>query len=543
MPIEMFVEDGKAVIFAQVDGTAIYEAAGVEPKAPYYGGGYHGGEPGFAGDDCYDCYGPQNLLTQVVVLDLAGGAPTVEREYFFEGSYLSSRREGDQVRVVLNGGAHAPGIDEYPDCANGCDDGDDWIEAVEAARQRAKARVLQSTLDDYLSVRFQRAGGAVSQLDAGCTGHWVPTAGSSEYGLTQVEVLDLSDPSKAPGHTAITGMAQTVYASEGSLVLAGVSYDVSRFIYGVAVGGEVVLQSSFLHRFDLDANPAEPTYTGSTAVPGYLIDQFALDERDGVLRVATHVSKQSETTWSETNALYTVDVARNRIMGAVEGLAEGEQMYSARFVGDRGYFVTFRQTDPLFVFDIANPSAPTLQGELHIPGFSEYMHPIDDGHLLTIGQDGTLDGTNGQLALQIFDVREATNPILKHKLPLEQGSSEALYNHKAFTFFRDMLAIPFESWDSYDGSYQAELALFSVDVDAGIAEKGRIDHSAMYDLGEEYSWCWPGGVRRGVFIEDFLYSVSSAGVAVHEVDGLTAVASASLPDFDAEAYCNGSYGY
>ena len=180
-------------------------------------------------------------------------------------------------------------------------------------------------------------------------------------------------------------------------------------------------------------------------------------------------------------------------------------MYSARFVGDRGYFVTFRQTDPLFVFDVANPSAPTLQGELHIPGFSEYMHPIDDGHLLTIGQDGTLDGINGQLALQIFDVREATNPILKHKLPLEQGSSEALYNHKAFTFFRDMLAIPFESWNPSDGSYQAELALFSVDVDAGIAEKGRIDHSAMYDLGEEYSWCYPGGVRRGVFIEDFLY--------------------------------------
>src|SRR5690606_32110949 len=104
-----------------------------------------------------------------------------------------------------------------------------------------------------------------------------------------------------------------------------------------------------------------------------------------------------------------------------------------------------------------------------------------------------------------------------------------------------MLAIPFESWDSYDGSYRAELALFSVDVEAGIAEKGRIDHSSMYDLGEEYSWCWPGGVRRGVFIEDYLYSVSSAGVAVHEVDGLAPVASAPLPDFDAETLCNGYY--
>lgn len=543
-PIEMFVEGGKAVIFAQIDGTSIYEAAGVEPRAPYYGGGYDRPGGGWAGDDCWDCYGPQNTLTQVLVLDLAGGAPTVESEYFFEGSYLSSRRVGEAVRIILNGGAHAPAIDEFPSCDGGCDSADAWIEAVEAARSRAHAKIAAASLADFLSVRFQRESGVVSVLDADCTGHWVPTAGTSEYGLTQIETLDLGAPGQVPAHTAIVGMAQTVYANESALVLAGTSYDTSRFIgQAVATSEPVVLNSSYLHRFDLDADPREPIYTGSTAVPGYLIDQFALDERDGVLRAATQVTTQSDTTWSQTSALYTVDVAQNRIMGSVTGLAEGETMFSARFVGDRGYFVTFLQTDPLFVFDISNPSAPELKGELHIPGFSEYMHPIEGGdYLLTIGQDGDEWGTNGGIALQIFDVREATNPILAHKLPLDAGMSEALYNHKAFTFFRDMLAIPFESWDPNDGSYLPQLALYSVDVDAGIQEKGRISHAGLYDIGDEYAWCYPGGVRRGVFIEDVLYSVSSAGVAAHEVDGLAPVGQVAFPDFDAETFCNG-YGY
>ncbi len=537
-PLEMFVEGDKAVIFAQVDGTSIYAAAGVEPKQPYYGGGYYDGGMG----DCYDCYGPQNTLTQVLVLDLAGGAPTVEREYFFEGSYLSSRREADQVRVVINGGAHGPGVDEYPMCEDGCDSSDDWTDAVEAARERARARVLGASLEDYTSVRFQRAGGVVTVLDAACTGYWVPTAGSSEYGLTQVEQIDLGNAAAGPSHTAIVGAAQTVYANESTLILAGASYDVSRYIGYLPTTESVVLNSTHLHRFDLDADPSRPSYTGSSTVPGYLIDQFALDERNGTLRVATHVTTQNDVEWSESNALYTVDVATNSVIGSVEHLAEGEQMYSARFVGDRGYFVTFRQTDPLFVFDISDPSSPVKKAELHIPGFSEYMHPMDDGQfLLTIGQDGTLDGTSGTIALQIFDVRDAANPILAHKLPLDANSSEALYNHKAFTFWQGMLAIPFESWDDM-GNYATELGLFNVDAETGITEKGRIDHSQFYELGSEYNYCFPGGVRRGVFIEDFVYSVSSGGVAVHDLADLqTPVASVSLPEFDAATYCDGYY--
>jgi uncharacterized secreted protein with C-terminal beta-propeller domain len=168
-------------------------------------------------------------------------------------------------------------------------------------------------------------------------------------------------------------------------------------------------------------------------------------------------------------------------VGELRGLAPGETIYSTRFLGDRGYMVTFRQVDPLFVFDLADPAEPTLLGELKIPGFSEYMHPLeDDLHLLTIGFDGTDDGQITGLALQIFDVTDPTDPKLSHKQVISEqwsGWSEALYNHKAFTLYRDVLAIPFEGYDDVNGVYGSALRLFRVSSSEGITELGSIDHS------------------------------------------------------------------
>jgi hypothetical protein len=547
-PIEMFVEGGKAVIFARADGTNIYSAAGVSPKKPftldwYYGGGYYGEGAGDYGEGCYDGYGgydcgPQNPLTQVVVLDISSGSPTVEREFFFEGDYLSSRREGNQVRVVLSGGAHLPNVNVMPQCSGGCEDGEDWRDAVESARSLAHGVLASAKLEDFTPYRFQRTAGAVSTLEPGCEGYWVPTAGSSEYGLTQVETIDLGNLAAGPQETAIVGAVQTVYANGSTMVLAGQSFDTSRFAGGVVSAEEFMVNTTYLHRFDLDTDPKGATYTGSATIPGMLIEQFAIDEKDGVLRVATHVQLSNGNEWRQNNALYTLSGAPGAlgIQGRIEGIAPNEDMYAVRFVGNKGYFVTFEQIDPLFVFDLSNPSDPKLKGELHIPGFSEYMHPIDDGHLLTIGVD---DGGWG-VALQIFDVTDDLNPKLAHKLSLGDGTSEALYQHKAFTFWRDMLAVPVQGWDG--DSYQAGLSLFTVDVATGFGERGTIDHSEFFNIDESYSYCSPGGVRRGVFIEDYIYSVSDGGVLVHDVSDLSVpVAGAEFTSYDASEVCDGYY--
>jgi hypothetical protein len=203
-------------------------------------------------------------------------------------------------------------------------------------------------------------------------------------------------------------------------------------------------------------------------------------------------------------------------------------------VGNTAFVVTFRQVDPLFAIDLADPYNPRLLGELKIPGFSEYMHPLGDGHLLTIGREGTDDGQVLGVALQIFDVTNPAQPRLAHKLDLGDGSSEAEYQHKAFTFYQNTLAIPMVRWD-----YSAEnpfagstLELFHIDAAAGIAQVGSVDHTALYDgMPPEYCYYYGYGIRRGVFIDNAIYSISEAGVLASDVaDPSLTLGQVNLPE-------------
>jgi hypothetical protein len=270
-------------------------------------------------------------------------------------------------------------------------------------------------------------------------------------------------------------------------------------------------------------------------VPGRIHNQFSLDERDGKLRIATTDQLASRTGWTTRNNVFILEASGADLtrVGAIEGLAPGEQIYSTRFVGDRGYVVTFRQVDPLFVIDLANPAAPAVAGELKIPGFSEYMHPLDDGHLLTIGKEANDAGQVTGLALQIFDVTAPAAPALLHKQVVSDGYSEAEHNHKAFTYYSDLgvLAFPLVSYD-VDGSYgvRSTLQLFRTSVDGGFQALGSIDHSAFFSgatSGDCYSY-FGADVRRGLFIDDLMYSISYGGVLVSSLDDL-ATPVASLP--------------
>lgn len=166
------------------------------------------------------------------------------------------------------------------------------------------------------------------------------------------------------------------------------------------------------------------------------------------------------------------------------------------------------------------------------------MHPLDGGtHLLTIGRDGTDTGQVLAPALQLFDVTDPTAPELVDKLVLDDGWSEAENNHKAFTFYQGMLAIPF---NDYDGGVTSTLELFTVDPDTGIERLGSIDHSPLFeDTSEQDYDCgyYPPGVRRGVFIDAYVYSISAKGVLVNALEGLELVASLPLPDVGTAPVC------
>lgn len=221
------------------------------------------------------------------------------------------------------------------------------------------------------------------------------------------------------------------------------------------------------------------------------------------------------------------------IVGQSPILAPGERIFSARYVGDRAYVVTFRQVDPLFALDISDPTDIRLLGELKIPGFSNYMHPLDDDHLLTIGREvDPVTNADEGLALQIFDVSDATAPALAHKhVFAKQGWSEANWNHKAFTYYaaKNILAFPYVS---YEGAFESSLELFDVDVTAGLSPLGSISHTDQAATACGWDSVEPAPadivgscsvspeIRRGLFIEDYVYAISWSGVTAHALTDL-----------------------
>ncbi|MGK3988726.1 beta-propeller domain-containing protein [Sorangium sp. So ce136] len=486
-------------------------------------------EPSIDGAPPTGIYAP---LTKITVLSLADGAPSVVKELYFEGGYASGRRTGANVRTVLTGGAHGPalnywpeGLVEYPETAAA------WTAAFEQLRAENTALIEAAPLSTWLPYRFEKEGETVTELGASCQDFYVPEAGTTSYGLTQIESIDLADLDAEPESTSIVGATDTVYSSHDALYVAARGWQES-----VSPGVPVSSDVTHLHKFDLTADPSQPRYVASGSVPGHIINQFALDEHNGKLRVATTAMVPAEPRWTTSNSVFVLEAQGAELarVGEITGLAPGEQIRSARFFGDRGYVVTFLQVDPLFVLDLSDPESPSVAGELKIPGFSEYMHPLDDGHLLAIGRDGDEDGTVTGLALQIFDVTDASAPALLHKETLDgdYGYSEAEYNHKAFTYYgeRDVLAFPLVSFDRETGAVASTLELFNVDIADGFSRLGAVDHSGFFTSEPGCFYYGGADVRRGVFVEDFVYSISNGGVLVNALDDLaTPVASVALP--------------
>lgn len=175
------------------------------------------------------------------------------------------------------------------------------------------------------------------------------------------------------------------------------------------------------------------TVSGSGAVPGHLLNQFSLDEYQGYLRLATTVGgRGTPLAWQfgignddSVNDVYTLDPDLS-VAGAVKDLGKGERIYSVRFLQDKGYVVTFKETDPLYVIDLADARDPRVRGELKIPGYSSYLHPITKDKILGIGKEGS------QVKVSLFDVSDPTSPAERSKYTLEEYWTDVMNTHHAF---------------------------------------------------------------------------------------------------------------
>jgi hypothetical protein len=463
----------------------------------------------------------------VAVFDVSGPRPALRREILLEGSYRTSRRVGGSVRLVTTGPLRGPRLRYWPEGPVNWKDPAAVREAFEELRRKNLALIEASTFGDWLPRFFESAPGGPPGEQAVACSQYHATAAPAHLAFTNVTTINLSRLGAGARHTVLLNPADVVYASRSSLYLA----TAHRYRYPPPPERE---DYTYLHRLDTASDLDDARYAASGGVPGRIINSFAMDEEAGHLRVATIRTRWTDTwTPDTTNSVFVLASRRGRltVTGEVAGLAPGERIFAARFIGPRGYVVTFRQVDPLFTLDLGDPARPRKAGELKVPGFSTYIHPLDTRHLLTIGRDATDSGVvTGGVQLQVFDVSDPASPTRRHAASMggRWASSTAGYDHKAFNYFasRGLLAIPF--FDVVPRRYQSSLEVFRVSPADGFARLGSVDHTDLVEGGDGAGWS--PAVRRSVMMEDFVYSISYGGVKVNALPDLkTTVASVAFP--------------
>ena len=304
---------------------------------------------------------------------------------------------------------------------------------------------------------------------------------------------------------------------------------------------EAERRKTVIHKIAISDGEIE--YKKRGEVNGYLLNQFSLDEYEDNLRVATttYIYRRDSTMY---NNVYILD-SEMGITSKVEDIAPDERIYSTRFVGNRLYMVTFKRIDPFFVIDLS-PANPKILGELKIPGFSDYLHPYDENYVIGIGKETESNEWGGVslsgLKLALFDVRDVANPKQAGKYTMggRGTDSEALYEHKAFLFDKkkNLLVIPvrevaervyddqrrYYKWKTWQGAY-----VFHVDTDDGFSLKGKISHGQEDENSEYYYGGASTAVRRSLFLDDNLYTVSQKKIKVNDLETVEEIKEIELP--------------
>jgi len=325
--------------------------------------------------------------------------------------------------------------------------------------------------------------------------------------------------------SVIAGYSSTIYMSKQAIFLT-----VQKWVGDIIMvdGSEKVEDSdtttTTIFKVAFDGLSMKAVARGD--VDGWLLNQFAMDEKEPYLRLATtnELVHPAEGT-SISNSVFVLDSDLN-IVGSLTGIAPTEWIYSARFIDDTLYLVTFRQMDPLFVISLKDPTNPKIVGELEMPGFSSYLHPVDATHVLGIGSE------NNSIKVSLYDVSDPTAPIEQSKYVLDGFTyswSEALYDHKAvlFDLEKNLLVIPIygygEYWtedDVWSWSYISGALVLEVSLEQGISYRGIIDHQVEDNYNYSHYY---GIVSRSLYIDDYLYTISDTSIKASMLSDLSEI--------------------
>jgi hypothetical protein len=441
-----------------------------------------------------------DLQTAVSVVDVSDPeSPDMVRTFVFDGWLNSSRRVDGWLRLILTVSPYLPAGDLRPE-----------------------------PLADWLPKQYVRSPGETPIFEPiGQYGDFYRPITPDGLGVTSIVSVNLHDPSAEPESVSVIGDAEVVYASTEALYLSDNQYGY----------GQTLRQTTVLHKFDLNGRQVQ--YVGSGQVTGRVLNQFSLGEYEGYLRVATH---NDEANANEVHVLGQGDQALDGV-GAITGISPGEQLYAARFVGPSGFLVTFEQIDPLVVLDLSDPRDPRVVGDLEVPGYAEYVHPMGDNYLITVGKDADVDGQMvwfQGVQMCLFDVSDLASPQLLDRVVLgTRGTeSEALSDHHAFNYFADLdaLAVPICLAEGGQGGPTVGdvvfggLYVYRVTAVGGFELLGRIptQNGPPFTCGWSGmpgwpDWGWGTSWTRSVFIGQDAYAITPDGVWAAPLDDVNSV--------------------
>jgi uncharacterized secreted protein with C-terminal beta-propeller domain len=436
---------------------------------------------------------PSQTMVQIKVYDIADRSnPLLVRTVSSDGWYFTSRMIGDYVYVIVDSPAY----------------------------------ILEGEIT--LPIIIQEGGAE----RVGATDVYYMNVTDYSYGFTTVFAINIKDESVEPTHkTYLLGTSSATYASANNIYLAIPSYDY-----------ETSIERTNVVRIQVQGSLITSEATGQ--VPGRVLNQYSMDEYNGYFRIATTISSFTSLNGQATsgNNVYVLNMNLT-IVGALEDLAAGESIYSARFMGSRCYLVTFKKVDPLFVIGLDDPAAPRVLGRLKIPGFSDYLHPYSENLLIGVGKE-TVEAEEGDFAwyqgvkIALFDVSDVENPREVAKIVIgDRGTdSPVLSDPKAFLFDKDrnLLAMPILLAEINESQYPdgvpayaygeyvwQGLYVFTITEDS-ITLRGQVTHvnNAEEFMKSGYYYYSEFSVTRSLYIENMLYSISDAKVKISDLTSL-----------------------
>ena len=592
-PTEMLLVDDKAVVYSNVQIYSYYEDKHIlddivkkERKAPI---SIDSSTQSTASSDedidsseeiimdyDYGYYYRTTSFTKLTVLDLTNrSSPQITKELYIEGNYQTARESGGTVRMVSYGWMEIDGLKTWLDFSDYRTywelDWDSskreqiWMEVMNETIEYNDKVIDQTPLDDLLPRIHEKLDNNITTHkytesgDGNCQ-NFAAASDTTGQGLTSVMTLDLLDENFSFNADHILSNWATVYASGDVMVMAEASQS-SWWFWGDEESD--FQEMTNLHVFDI-SNPGQTDYIASGRINGTIQDQFSLSEHNGNIRVCSTTGQWGRWWMDDPEPMLShvfvlglnADETEYEVIGKVGDIAPDESIWSARFVGDKAYIVTFRNIDPLWTIDLSEPNDPRIIGELKIPGVSTYIHPVGDTHLLTIGIAGDDDGLDwGVTQISFFDVSDFSNPILESELKLnpapngENGwsysHSEATYEHKAFQYWESdgLLAIPLstsrwvensviedgKTYNYYGYEYVSKLMLISATPEKPLEiYNDNIDHSSYYD--SRFSWDTPS-IKRSIFMGggDYIYAISEKAITAHNVLTMAKSGSVELP--------------